>query len=217
MPRSGGRVRRDRAVHARGRFGRFAGGLRDYAQTAWWGLVSPRIGAARPLSIAQAVVLRQAGPRREILLTMRADLFGWELPGGTVEGDETPARALVRELREETGLEIAVERPVGDWVRTGFRPHTAHVLRARVVGGVLRPSHETPRVRWFDVSRLPDSLFPWYRAPIERALVDGLPMIAVREFQGGAAVLRAMRIDLVMRWRGMPKQVADPEEERDER
>lgn len=40
----------------------------------------------------------------------RADHLHWVLPGGAIEEDETPAEAAIREVREETGLEIVLER-----------------------------------------------------------------------------------------------------------
>lgn len=199
-----------RPVHSRGRLGRLWGGLVDYARTAWWGLVAPRVTERAPLVITQAVILRAGATDRadeEVLLTMRADLFGWELPGGTPEPGERAEETLVREVLEETGLSVAIERHVGDWVRTGFRPHTARVYRCRVVSGEPRVSHETPRIGWFPVDAPPDGFFPWYRGPLAAARArpaPGAPPRSVCERQGWRAIVAAMRIDLATRWRGLP-------------
>jgi ADP-ribose pyrophosphatase YjhB (NUDIX family) len=136
---------------------------------------------------------------------MRADLFGWELPGGTTEPGETTEDALLREVGEETGLEVEIERHVGDWERTGFRPHTARVYLCRVVSGDLAVSAETPRVGWFGWDELPADLFPWYHGPLETVRAGGVDRVLVREHQGLAAIAAAMRIDLGNRWRGLPE------------
>ena len=206
----GGREQRRRPEHERGRLGRFLGGFVVYGRTAWWGLVSVRVSERRELGLVQAVVLRPAAKADgndaadEILLSMRSDLFGWELPGGTIEPGESQHEALLREVEEETGLRIEIERDVGRWTRTGFRPHVVTVMRCQVIDGELRPSPETPRVGWFDVDALPAALFPWYAAPIGRALLNDAESISVREFQGMEAIWAAIKIDLRTRWAGLP-------------
>ena len=64
---------------------------------------------AAPVIVSVAVLFH----RGEVLLTRRmegAHLAGlWEFPGGKVEEGEDPEDALIREVREECGVQIAVE------------------------------------------------------------------------------------------------------------
>ena len=147
--------------------------------------------------VLQGVVLE--GGR--VLLAVRRELRGWELPGGAPRPGEHPEAALRREVREETGVEVEVEALVGDYHRSGFRAHHARVFRCRRLGGAARPSPETPRVEWFPVSDLPATLFPWFRAPLEDALAGRLA-VRRQEHQGPAAILAGLGIDLRMRWSG---------------
>jgi ADP-ribose pyrophosphatase YjhB (NUDIX family) len=179
-----------------GRARRLAAVVPTYVRLAWWGLAAPRTSERGLLRVVQAVVRSEAG----ILLAVRSDLRGWELPGGNPRPGESEEDALRREVCEETGLEVVVERRVGDYVRSGFRPHVARVYACRVRSGRLAPSSETPRLRWFDPRALPTTLFPWYRAPVADALAACGEPVMRREHQGVRAVLAGMWIDLRMRW-----------------
>ena len=60
-----------------------------------------------------------------MLLAIRSDLFGWEIPGGTLEARESALEAVVREAREETGLDVEPIVPFAQpvtltyWFETG--------------------------------------------------------------------------------------------------
>lgn len=207
-PRPGRSAGRGGPDRDRSRLGRLAAGLIAHSRTAWWGLVAPRLTESRPLVVVQAVILRDRDSR-QVLLSLRSDLFGWELPGGTPEPGESAEQTLVREVREETGLDVVVESRVGDWTRQGFRPHRARVFRCRAVGGALRPSGETPRLGWFDAASPPEALLPWYREPLALARIPDLEPVTRVEWQGWRAVWRALRIDLKLRWRGLPTRSDD--------
>jgi ADP-ribose pyrophosphatase YjhB (NUDIX family) len=146
--------------------------------------------------IPQAVVVRsgQAGP--EVLLVKRTSPRAWELPGGYAESGESPEHALVREVREETGLEVRVERLVAWYRRTGFRPHRSPVFRCQPERGDLRVSHEAVGIGFFPVARLPLALFPWYREVIRDALGTGLPGAHKEQRLGPAMVLASVLIHL---------------------
>lgn len=175
--------------------GRLLGIVPSYARIAWWGVIAPRVRGEGPLLVQQAVIVDQG----RVLLSVRADLRGWELPGGNPEPGESDQQCLCREVLEETGLEVAVVRHVGDYERTGFLPHMARVYRCAVTGGTPRPSRETPRVRWFALDALPETLLPWYREPLADALAEATQPVLRRERQGLGAILAGAWIDLRMR------------------
>ncbi len=171
--------------------------LPDHAKIALGGLFSPRIGSARERVVVQAVVLGADG----VLLALRRDLRGWELPGGNVLPGEPEAEALAREVREETGLALHVDAFVGEYRRRGFYAHRASVYRCSVAGGTLMPSDETPALRWCDPRALPTTLFPWSRAPLDDALRGGAP-VSRDERLGAREIAAGFAIDLRMRWSG---------------
>jgi len=156
-----------------------------------------RIDRSAPLHVVQGVVLREG----RVLLARRDTLRGFELPGGNLRPGEAVQLALVRELREETGLDVEVGHRVGSYRRSGFFAHRADIFCCGVRGGALRPSRETPELRWFRPDALPENLFRWFRAPLEDALA-GARGVERREHHGWGAVWHGLQIDLRSRWRG---------------
>ncbi len=109
----------------------------------------------------------------QILLTQREDFEVWCLPGGNVDSGESVAQAAVREAREETGLDVQLERLVGIYSIPRWRAGGSHVVvfAARPAGGSLKPQpSEVVAARYFDPDALPEPLFGWHRQRIRDAL-----------------------------------------------
>jgi 8-oxo-dGTP diphosphatase len=93
--------------------------------------------------------------RRRFLLIKRGHEPGaglWSLPGGRVEAGESDAEALVREMREETGLTVTPGRLIGSVRRPapGGRVLEIKDYAAEVTGGVLAAGDDAAEVRWVD-------------------------------------------------------------------
>jgi 8-oxo-dGTP diphosphatase len=109
----------------------------------------------------------------QILLTRREDFETWCLPGGNVDAGESTAQAAMREAREETGLDVQLERLVGIYSMPRWGRGGAHIVvfAARPAGGGLRPQPgEVVAVRYFDPDALPEPLLGWHRQRIWDAL-----------------------------------------------
>ncbi len=133
---------------------------------------------------ATAVVINE---ERQVLLHRRRDFRVWALPGGTIEPDETGELAAVREVREETGYEIAIERFVGEYWRPQIPNGNGLVYLGRVIGGTpMQRGPETREVRWFPLNALPASLPRTHRVYIQDAISPA-----------GAPVKRTLRMSLV--------------------
>lgn len=101
---------------------------------------------------AQALII----DRGMILLAKHHDLtideVYWCMPGGGVEAGESPEQAVVRELKEETNLDIRIIDKVGELALPGVTDgYTKGVtFLAEVVGGDLSKGHDPEQVHWED-------------------------------------------------------------------
>lgn len=97
----------------------------------------------------------------KILLVQESD-GRWSLPGGWVDVDLTVGENVVKEVREEAGLEVTADRiiAVQDWSRHNVRNHAYGVCKVfflcSVTGGRFEPNIETTESRCFALDELPE-------------------------------------------------------------
>ena len=92
----------------------------------------------------------------------------WEFPGGKVEPGESEEQALVREIREELGVGIAVGRRVaGEWpLGEGL---VLHLYDATLVDGEPAPLEQHDAVRWVSLAEFDD--VAWLESDVEAVAV----------------------------------------------
>jgi 8-oxo-dGTP pyrophosphatase MutT (NUDIX family) len=134
-----------------------------------------RLRTATATSAGGIVVRYQAGRPQLVIGSRRRERDGrtWTLPKGTPHANETTEETALREVGEETGLEVRITGPLDQihytFVQRGTRINkTVHYFLMEPVGGDLeRHDHEFEQVRWIDFAEAPTLL----TFETERALV----------------------------------------------
>lgn len=116
-----------------------------------------RNGSTRAVS-AGGVVYRRTAHLIEVVLVSRPQEQLWALPKGTPDAGETIEETALREVREETGLEIAILDPLGQ-VRYTFTSRNGvpvdkvvhHFLMEPTGGSFDDHDHEFDHVDWYDI------------------------------------------------------------------
>ena len=109
----------------------------------------------------------------KILLMKRRDVEVWSLPGGAIEADETVAQAAVREVLEETGIDIALTRLVGIYSRPQWRAGGDHgvVFAGRPLTHKITPQpEEAIEAGYFSPDDLPEPMAWWVVERINDAM-----------------------------------------------
>jgi 8-oxo-dGTP diphosphatase len=80
----------------------------------------------------------------------------WSIPGGRIEPGETDAQALVREMLEETNLQVKVGKLIGRVQRQGLGGAVIDIrdYAATVTGGTLRAGDDAAGARWVATAEL---------------------------------------------------------------
>jgi ADP-ribose pyrophosphatase YjhB (NUDIX family) len=132
---------------------------------------SMQAGYATPKIDVRGAVIRDG----KVLLVQERSDGGWTLPGGWGDVGETPSEVVRREVREESGFEVHVDKLVAvyDANRVPGAPMEFYhayklIFLCSIIGGEARPSNETSAVDFFDLKHLPPlSIYRTSRQMIE--------------------------------------------------
>ncbi len=100
----------------------------------------------------------------QVLMVQEAMDGGWSLPGGWCDIGETASEAGIKEVLQETGYEVEIERLLGLICYSKHR-NTTHTFgytsafKARIIGGKEEPCHEVLQVKYFDLDKIPPLSF----------------------------------------------------------
>jgi ADP-ribose pyrophosphatase YjhB (NUDIX family) len=125
------------------------------------GLFAEQTGYATPKVDVRGAVIEDG---RILLVREIADSGHWTMPGGWADVNHSPSENVIRELREEAGIEVTVRKlaAVYDRTRQGHPPHPFQVYRlfflCDIVGGAPKAGLETSEVAFFGENEIPKEL-----------------------------------------------------------
>ncbi|MGD1453408.1 NUDIX domain-containing protein [Vibrio harveyi] len=129
-----------------------------------------------------AVILNESN---QLLLQKKSD-GSWSLPAGMIEPGESPSQAVIREVREETGLTVEVERVLGVFGGEGFGfaypngdqvEYTVIMFKCQQTGQFAEDlDEETLELAWFSRSDMPTLALPY---PLECLFAENIePLVS---------------------------------------
>lgn len=119
----------------------------------WMQALASRI--IRPLfQVFSVAVIFDADKRILIVKTTYNRFHPWGLPGGSLEYGETAEESLLREIWEETNLDIKIERFL--FAKTFAPDRVGLYYLCKITGGEFRPSDEVSELGYFSPDDLPD-------------------------------------------------------------
>ncbi|WP_179853098.1 NUDIX hydrolase [Streptomyces sp. 1331.2] len=124
------------------------------------------------------VVVREDG---RVLVIRRADNGAWEPPGGVLELAESVEDGVRREVYEETGVKVGVERLTGVY-KNMSRGIVALVFRCRPESEAMRLSEESVEVGWLTPAEVSERMAEVYAVRVLDALRgDSAPSVRTHD------------------------------------
>lgn len=100
----------------------------------------------------------------------------WAVPGGWCDVFESPKENAIKEVKQEAGFDVEIDRLVGVFQREKYKDYPTlvseyvHYFVGHIVNGTAMHNHETTEVAFFEVDRLPELSKKTTRLEIGRAM-----------------------------------------------
>jgi 8-oxo-dGTP diphosphatase len=110
-----------------------------------------------PIIAVSAIVQSTSGAIALVKRLIEPGAGKWALPGGLVNYNETVEEALVREVKEEIGLDVEIERLVGVYdiiKKDRYHYVTICFLTKNVEEVELKPGYDVGGAKWFSIGEL---------------------------------------------------------------
>ena len=118
---------------------------------------------------------------QRVLLCHRTDFDVSNLPGGGVESGELPTEAVIREVEEETGLTVEIERLAGIYGKND-KDDLVFSFVCRVVSGHIQTTDETDECCYFAIEDFPLNTSPRQVERVQDAI--NCPDLIIRQQAG---------------------------------
>jgi mutator protein MutT len=119
-----------------------------------------------PLIVACGYIMQKG----LVLLARRKESGLWEMPGGKLEPGETLPQCLARELDEELGIRVEVQRPLGRVTsQANGTTIQLHCYLCALTHGIPQPREHTT-LAWSD----PDKLYDYQLCPADKELLSAM-------------------------------------------
>ena len=98
----------------------------------------------------------------KLLMVKEKQDGGWAVPGGWCDVFESSSESGRKEVKQEAGLDVKIERILGVFQRERYKDYPTlvseyvHYYCASIMGGELKHNHETIDVGFFDINKLPE-------------------------------------------------------------
>ena len=115
-----------------------------------------------------------------ILLCHRRDKDLWNLPGGKVEDGESPWEGVIREVKEEIGVDVMVKRLLGIYFKEE-QNEIVFSFECVIENGIPTLSNEADEIKFFSLEEIPANTAPRQMERIKDYLMQNTKEVIFRK------------------------------------